>query len=406
MAHARFVEDAIFGSAATAAAITTLIIMHFESYLTIPVAGSTRPQAHLRDLRLSPFQNHACSSSVAQLATGLRACSRMLRATVFLRHGALRITHHPALASLLAGTRQQQQKQQWDGQLPRGLLGVASLCGFYALSSLSSQQHDVARCDVAGAGAVTTPDASPAPTEMRESLLREPFVFGTFASFRVGSGASCAGDLETLVHEANEAGVAIDFYLSKGLTAAAPDGGMTSPPDFFLRLHSKDLSKIQEFLHHFSNTRVGSRSELLHTMTGITKGIQYITKEQSPELNASLFKQGYADSNGPPIYVIVIPVEKSNEWWTDFAHDERRAMIEKHTAVTLPWLVNVKRKLYHSTGLSDATFLTFFETNDLVAFHELMVTLAQVPENRHHIRRGRPILLSTKVTPQALDRMF
>ena len=48
---------------------------------------------------------------------------------------------------------------------------------------------------------------------------------------------------------------------------------------------------------------------------------------------------------------------------------QRLKEIRAHTAPTLQYLVNVKRKLYHSTGLSDTDFITYFETNDLGAFN-------------------------------------
>ncbi len=77
------------------------------------------------------------------------------------------------------------------------------------------------------------------------------------------------------------------------------------------------------------------------------------------------------------------------------SHEERLAQMEVHTAPTLEFLVNVKRKLYHSTGLDDVDFITYFETADLNAFNNLAVSLMQVPENLYHEQWGEPTVLST-----------
>ena len=88
------------------------------------------------------------------------------------------------------------------------------------------------------------------------------------------------------------------------------------------------------------------------------------------------------------------------EWNTP--EKERLKMIELHTKVTLENLVNVKRKLYHSTGLHDSDFITYFETNDIESFHQLMRRLAEIPENVFHTKRGKPIILSTIRTPEEI----
>lgn len=55
----------------------------------------------------------------------------------------------------------------------------------------------------------------------------------------------------------------------------------------------------------------------------------------------------------------------------------------------------VKRKLYHSSGLGDFDFITCFETAKLDDFHNLVLGLEQVRENRHNRRFGNPTLPGT-----------
>ena len=73
--------------------------------------------------------------------------------------------------------------------------------------------------------------------------------------------------------------------------------------------------------------------------------------------------------------------------------------METHTLPTLAYLVNVKRRLYHSTGLDDIDFIAYFETNGLIAFNNLLISFASIPENKYHVRWGNPTTLGTILSP-------
>ncbi|MDP1638194.1 MAG: chlorite dismutase family protein [Candidatus Nitrotoga sp.] len=118
---------------------------------------------------------------------------------------------------------------------------------------------------------------------------------------------------------------------------------------------------------------------------------------KSPDLNVGLSSATYIGD--APRYVIVFPVKKSAEWW-NLSFEQRLKEMETHTLPTLAYLVNVKRKLYHATGLDDIDFITYFETNDLIAFNNLLISLASVPENKYHVRWGNPTTLGTILSPE------
>ena len=69
--------------------------------------------------------------------------------------------------------------------------------------------------------------------------------------------------------------------------------------------------------------------------------------------------------------------------------------MQEHTQAALPYLNVVKRKLYHSSGLDDFDFITYFETEKLDEFHSLIRALEQVKEYRHNRRFGHPTLVGT-----------
>ncbi|MEO6422523.1 MAG: chlorite dismutase family protein, partial [Candidatus Nitrotoga sp.] len=226
--------------------------------------------------------------------------------------------------------------------------------------------------------------------------LTQPGVFGVFTMFKLRpewnkvpatERMDSAVEVAKLI-EKHKDNVLVDLYLTRGLETNS---------DFFLRINAYDLAKAQTFMREFRSTTIGKNSDISDTLVGVTKPLNYITKDKSPELNVSLGEATYIGD--APRYVIVIPVKKSAEWW-NLSFEQRLKEMEAHTVPTLPYLVNVKRKLYHSTGLDDIDFITYFETNDLIAFNNLLISLASVPENKYHVRWGNPTTLGTILSPE------
>lgn len=230
----------------------------------------------------------------------------------------------------------------------------------------------------------------------RGTILTQPGVFGVFTMFKLRPDwskvpamerKSAAEEVKKLI-EKHKDNVLVDLYLTRGLETNS---------DFFFRINAYDLAKAQTFMREFRSTTVGKNADVFETLVGVTKPLNYISKDKSPGLNAGLSSATYS---GPaPRYVIVIPVKKNAEWW-NMSPEERLKEMEVHTTPTLDYLVNVKRKLYHSTGLDDTDFITYFETDDLTAFNNLMLSLAQVKENKFHVRWGNPTTLGTIHSPE------
>ena len=236
----------------------------------------------------------------------------------------------------------------------------------------------------------------------REKLLSASGVFAVIAAFKLEgrremSGALSATDAvdEVAAVLARFPNITFDIYVTAGLEACA---------DYFVRVHAYDLAEAQNLLLAYGETSIGRVSQGAETLVGITKERDYITAEKSPALNQDLAATAYR--GGEPRFAIVVPVKKTAEWWC-LREEARRQEIETHTAKTLPYLAAVKRKLYHSTGLDDVDFITYFETDDLKAFHELARALVSIPENMFHVRWGNPILLGTiQKIDQALNLLW
>lgn len=222
----------------------------------------------------------------------------------------------------------------------------------------------------------------------REKLLKDPGVYATFAVFKVGDQwlqmdkEARAGSVAEVkkVFQKHADNLTVDTYLLRGLSEKA---------DFFLRVHSKEMLHNQNFLVDFMGTTFGKALKNTDTFNGITKALNYVSKFPE-EMKAELKTP---PPQGSP-YVVVVPVRKDADWWL-MPQNARTALMEEHAGVTLIYLKTVKRKLYHSSGLDDLDFITYFETAKLDDFNNLVTALLQVKENHHNQQFGAPTLLGT-----------
>ncbi len=223
----------------------------------------------------------------------------------------------------------------------------------------------------------------------RDKLLSEPGVYGTFAAFRLDADwakqdqPARITQLSTLkgVVEQHREKLAIDVYLLRGLSDHA---------DVLFRIHATELRETQQFLLDLQGSPFGKHLNTAGVMHGLTKKANYVPGFPD-QVKADL---KVASEPGPKPYVIVIPIRKSADWW-GLDQDKRAAMMQEHTEATVPYLKTVKRKLYHSSGLDDLDFITYFETSKLEDFHSLVLALEKVKEFQYNRRFGHPTLLGT-----------
>lgn len=232
--------------------------------------------------------------------------------------------------------------------------------------------------------------AMPAPMD-RAKILTASGVFGNFAIYKIRPDFYKLSSAERKGAAAEVLAV-VDKYKDKVIVDAYLTRGFEANSDFFLRVHAYDMAATQAFLIDFRATRFGMYSDVTENLLGITKALNYISKDKSPDLNKGLSSATY--TGDAPRYAFMIPVKKNAEWW-NLSDEQRLKEMETHTLPTLANLVNVKRKLYHSTGLDDCDFITYFETSDLGAFNNLLLALAKVPENKYHVRWGNPTVMGT-----------
>lgn len=222
-----------------------------------------------------------------------------------------------------------------------------------------------------------------------EKLLSEPGVYATFAAFKLdpewwkldkSARETAAAAVKEVVRKHGEQ-IAIDPYLLRGLSEHA---------DVLIRLHAPDLSHNQNFVVDLMGTTFGAHLVNTSTFNGMTKKANYVPN--FPDDTKSALKAS-ADP-GAKSYAVVIPIRKDAAWWL-LNHETRTRLMKEHTDAALPYLKTVRRKLYHSNGLDDFDFITYFETDNLADFNNLILALQQVKENQHNRRFGNPTLLGT-----------
>jgi len=223
----------------------------------------------------------------------------------------------------------------------------------------------------------------------RDKLLSEPGVYGTFAAFSLDAGwgrqdqAVRIAQLTVLkgVVEQHREKVAIDTYLLRGLSDHA---------DVLFRIHAAELRETQQFLLDLQGSLFVKHLTKAAIMHGLTKKAIYVPGFPD-QVKADL---KIVSEPGPNPYAIVIPIRKSADWW-GLDQDKRVAMMQEHSEASSPYIKTVKRKLYHSSGLDDLDFITYFETSKLEDFHSLILALEKVKEFPYNRRFGHPTLVGT-----------
>lgn len=218
------------------------------------------------------------------------------------------------------------------------------------------------------------------------AMLDGTGVFGVFAAFNLlPTRMDHQLDAETVHKEAmaivddHADAVLVDTYITRGLTPVA---------DYFLRVHAHELATAQTFLQEFSQTTLGQHSKPTETFVGVVRDPVYTP--DAPDLETELDTTPYEGAD-PPQYAIVIPTRKHADWWVQ-PYEERLEQMKAHIEPTVEYLDRVRRQLYHSSGLDDLDFITYFETDDLIAFTDLFRELESIPEYRS-VHYGDPTLL-------------
>ena len=171
--------------------------------------------------------------------------------------------------------------------------------------------------------------------------------------------------------------------------------GLKPGIDMLLWRLGSGLDALEESAAAALRSGMGTWLEVRQSFVGVIQPSQYVKKPTPQE--QSLF------SGERSRYLIVYPFTKSTEWYL-LDKEARQAVMNEHMKVGHAY-PQVRQLLAYSFGLDDQDFLVAYETDDLVAFSELVRSL-RATESRRSTVRDTPILTGIHREPRELASLL
>lgn len=157
--------------------------------------------------------------------------------------------------------------------------------------------------------------------------------------------------------------------------------GLRAEGDLLLWRMADDLEAVEETAADLLSAGIGRWMAPTLSMIGLTRPSQYVKRPTTQE--QSLF------TGERSRYLVVYPFVKSTEWYLTPA-DERQEVMKGHMRVGHRY-PQVRQLLAYSFGLDDQEFIVAYETDDLLAFQDLVRELRET-ESRRSTIRDTPII--------------
>ena len=157
--------------------------------------------------------------------------------------------------------------------------------------------------------------------------------------------------------------------------------GLRAEGDLLLWRMADRVEDLEETAAELLASGVGRWMRPALSMIGLTRPSQYTKRPTRQE--QSLFDGERSR------YLVVYPFVKSTEWYLTPA-DERQQVMRGHMKVGHAY-PQVRQLLAYSFGLDDQEFIVAYETDDLVAFQDLVRDL-RATESRRSTVRDTPIV--------------
>jgi len=157
--------------------------------------------------------------------------------------------------------------------------------------------------------------------------------------------------------------------------------GLRAEGDLLLWRMAEAIEDVEETAADLLASGIGRWLTPAISMIGLIRPSQYVKKPTAQE--QSLF------SGDRTRYLVVYPFVKSTEWYLAPA-EERQQIMRGHMKVGHAY-PQVRQLLAYSFGLDDQEFIVAYETDDLVAFQDLVRELRET-ESRRSTVRDTPII--------------
>jgi chlorite dismutase len=157
--------------------------------------------------------------------------------------------------------------------------------------------------------------------------------------------------------------------------------GLRAEGDLLLWRMAESIVAIEETAADLLCAGIGRWMSPSLSMIGLTRPSQYVKRPTTQE--QSLF------TGERSAYLVVYPFTKSIEWYLAPAEERQEAM-KGHMRIGHAY-PQIRQLLAYSFGLDDQEFIVAYETDDLVAFQDLVRDL-RATEARRSTVRDTPII--------------
>ncbi len=171
--------------------------------------------------------------------------------------------------------------------------------------------------------------------------------------------------------------------------------GLKPGVDMMLWRLGASLDALEESAAAALRSGMGRWLEVRQSFLGVIQPSQYVKKPTPQE--QSLF------SGERSRYLVVYPFTKSTDWYL-LDKQARQSVMNEHMKVGHSY-PQVRQLLAYSFGLDDQDFLVAYETDDLIAFSELVRALRST-ESRRSTVRDTPILTGIHREPRELASLL
>lgn len=150
--------------------------------------------------------------------------------------------------------------------------------------------------------------------------------------------------------------------------------GLREDADIMLWMISDSMEKMQVMASKVYSTVVGKY--LMQSYVFLSAARQSVY--------SSRVTPGFMTDAQPMKYCIVYPFVKSREWYL-LPFEERKKMMDEHIKVGKKF-PQIRLNTTSSFGLDDQDFMLAFETEDLMAFQELIMQLRETKVSKYVVR--------------------
>jgi chlorite dismutase len=150
--------------------------------------------------------------------------------------------------------------------------------------------------------------------------------------------------------------------------------GLREDADIMLWMISDSMEKMQVMASKVYSTVVGKYLMPSYVFLSAVR----------PSVYSSKVTPGFMTEAQPMKYCIVYPFVKSREWYL-LPFEERKKMMDEHIKVGKKF-PQVRLNTTSSFGLDDQDFMLAFETEDLIAFQELIMQLRETKVSKYVVR--------------------